>query len=105
MQEWLIHIVTVHPYVVYGIIIFVSFIEGPILALICGLLLRLNYVAFIPIYASLMIGDLFGDVFWYGVGYYAGHRFIKRFGRFFSITEDSVETVRVFFTNIKTIFC
>ncbi len=94
MQEWLIQLVTVHPYLVYSIVIVLACAEGPILSMVFGVLLKLGYVKFIPIYAALMVGDLIGDVVWYYIGYYFGHRFIRRFGKYFSITEAGVDKVR-----------
>lgn len=101
MQESLIQLVNQHPYVVYGIIVIVSFIEGPVLAMLCGLLVRLGDISLIPVYAALMVGDLIGDIFWYYVGYFWGHRFIKRFGKFFSVTEEGVATVSAVFHTYK----
>jgi membrane protein DedA with SNARE-associated domain len=44
-----------------------------------------------------MLGDLIGDTFWYCVGFYFGHPFIKRFGRYFSLSESGVASVtRIF---------
>ena len=101
MLDWFVHIITYHPYIVYAIIVFVSFVEGPILSMICGLLLRIGYLDFPLTYASLMLGDLIGDVFWYYLGYFVGHKFIKRFGKYFSITEEGVQTVSTIFHTYK----
>ncbi len=101
MQEWLIHLVNQHTYIVYAVIVFVSFIEGPILSMLCGLLVKLGDVHFLPIYIALMIGDLIGDVFWYHVGYYFGPRFVKRFGKYFSIYEKDVASVEKIFHKYK----
>jgi membrane protein DedA with SNARE-associated domain len=99
MQEWLTHLIQNHSYLAYGIIVLVSFVEGPILAMICGVLYKLGIVTFLPIYIALMAGDLVGDSFWYSIGYYFGHPFIKKFGRYFSLTESGVVSVtRIFHT-------
>jgi membrane protein DedA with SNARE-associated domain len=97
MQEWLILLVKQHPILVYGVIVLVSFVEGPILAMICGLLIKLGDIPFIPAYTALMIGDLIGDVVWYNIGYYFGPLFIGRFGKYFGITENGVATVKRIF--------
>ncbi|MFA6554064.1 MAG: DedA family protein [Candidatus Paceibacterota bacterium] len=101
MQEWLIQLVTVHPYVVYAIIIVTACAEGPILSLIGGVLIKLGYFSFIPLYVALMVGDLLGDALWYNIGRYYGHRFIKRFGKYFDITEESVIKVTDIFHKYK----
>ena len=96
-MQWLIDLAAQHTYTVYAIIILLACAEGPVLSMIFGGLLKLGYFSFIPIYASLMIGDLIGDVVWYYIGRFWGHRFIRRFGKYFSITEEAVATVtRVF---------
>ncbi|MEA2715615.1 MAG: hypothetical protein QOG91_643 [Candidatus Parcubacteria bacterium] len=102
MQEWLIHIVNTHPYLTYAIIVFISFVEGPLLAMVCGLLVKLGDFHFIPVYVALMAGDLIGDTVWYGIGYHFGHRFVKRFGKYLSITEQGVSTIERIFHKYKS---
>jgi membrane protein DedA with SNARE-associated domain len=58
---------------------------------LCGFLWRLGTFDLIPLYFALMSGDLLADIGWYLVGFYWGHPFIKRFGKFFSITDDSLK--------------
>lgn len=99
--EWLLTFASSHAYIVYAVIALVSFIEGPILGMICGLLIKLGGLSFWPVYIALMFGDLIGDAFWYGIGYKFGHRFIRRFGRFFSVTESGFQTVEHIFHKYK----
>lgn len=97
MQEWLINLSTHHAAWVYVVIIFLACAEGPILSMIFGVLIKLGYFPLVPVYAALMFGDLLGDSAWYLVGRKWGHGFIKRFGKYFSITEDKDEKViRIF---------
>jgi membrane protein DedA with SNARE-associated domain len=97
MEQWLAQLIQNHNYWVYVIVAAASFFEGPILAMVCGVLYKLGLVPFTPIYIALMIGDLFGDTFWYCIGYYFGHPFVNRFGKYFSLTESSVASVtRIF---------
>ncbi|MES2437082.1 MAG: DedA family protein [Patescibacteria group bacterium] len=72
-------------------------IEGPVLTMICGFLYKMGYLAFIPTYLLLMFGDILGDVIWYGIGYYGGRPFVRRFGKYFSVTEEKITTVEKFF--------
>jgi len=97
MQEWLINLVTDHQYLVYVIMWVTALVEGPILSMIAGILLRLDYFPLIPLFLTLMLGDLAGDVLWYGIGRHYGHRFTRRFGKYFSITEGSVNKVEKLF--------
>ncbi len=96
-QEWLINLSTHHVYWVYAVIIILACAEGPFLSMIFGILIKLDFFNFLPVYASLMIGDLLGDIAWYFIGRRWGHSFIKRFGKYFSITEENIEkVVRIF---------
>jgi membrane protein DedA with SNARE-associated domain len=102
--HWLINLITNYPVLVYAVIILVGYIEGPILALLCGVLYRLGYFHIIPIYFTLMLGDLIGDCFWYYMGYRFGHRFVRRFGRYVNIHEKNINTVeRIFHTYTRSI--
>jgi membrane protein DedA with SNARE-associated domain len=96
MQELITQIVS-HPYAVYGLIVILSIIEGPILSIILGAIWKLGYVHFLPAYIALMAGDVIGDTAFYFIGYHYGHRFIRRFGRYLSITEPAVEKVTEIF--------
>lgn len=97
MQEWLILFAQNHHYIVYLIIILLACAEGPILSMIFGVLIKLGYFNFIPVYAALMLGDVIGDSAWYYVGRRWGHGFIKRFGKYVSVTEEGVEKVTKIF--------
>ncbi|HUD04008.1 MAG TPA: DedA family protein [Candidatus Paceibacterota bacterium] len=81
----------------YAIIVPIATTEGQILSVICGFLIRLGYLTFIPAYLCLMAGNLLGDIGWYYVGYFWGKPFIGRFGTYVSITEDKVAVVEKLF--------
>ena len=97
MQEWLINLSTNHAMWVYVFIAFFAFAEGPYLSIILGIFIRLNYFSLVPVYFALMIGDLIGDVFWYYIGYFYGHGFIRKFGKYFGVTEQNIENVKIIF--------
>lgn len=97
----MIDLSTNHVYLVYSILIILGFLEGPFLSLICGVLLRLGHLFVVPVYVSLMIGDLIGDALWYYLGFRFGHKFVKRYGEYFSITEERVEKVTQIFHKYK----
>ncbi len=77
----------------YFILAPLTLIEGPLVMMVSGLLLRLGYFSFLPLYLCLVISDFAGDIVWYWIGYHFGNRFTKKFGRFFSITEEGVAIV------------
>lgn len=93
MQEFLIKLSTEHVFWVYLLVICFASIAGPILSLIFGVLIKLGYFPFLPVYIALIMGDLLGDTAWYMVGRKWGHGFIRRFGKFFSVSESAVEKV------------
>lgn len=86
----------------YAVIVPVTVLEGPLVMLISGFLIKLGYLAILPAYLCLMLGDIIGDVFWYMIGYYWGEPFIKRFGKYVSIDEKSVAIVKKVFHSHDT---
>ncbi len=101
MEQWLINLSIDQTIWVYIFIAFLAFAEGPFISLIFGVIVKLGYFGFLPIYTALMIGDLLGDVFWYYVGFFYGHKFIRRFGKYFDIKEGSVDKVKEIFHRHK----
>ncbi len=94
MPEGIINLLVTYK---YFIIVPITIVEGPIIMMICGFLLKLGYFSLVPLYIFLMLGDLVGDVWWYFIGYRYGERFVRRFGKYFSITEKQVEVVQGLF--------
>lgn len=74
-----------------------AIIEGPIIMVACGFLLRLGAFSFWPIYLALMLGDFVADIGWYFVGYYGARKFADRWGKYFSITPESLEKLETLF--------
>ena len=66
---------------------------------LCGFLLRTGIGEFdlVPLYFSLIIADLIGDIGWYCVGRFWGLPFVNKFGHFFSITEKTVQKTTTLF--------
>jgi membrane-associated protein len=86
-----------HDFLIYALIVLLTCVEGPIICLICGFLLKAGILYFVPVYLCLMAGDLLGDVIWYTLGRRWGHSFVKRFGKYFSISIKKVEAVQKVF--------
>lgn len=101
MQEFLIGLSTNHAIWIYIFIVVFSFIEGPVLAMVFGVIIKLGYFDFPTVYLALMTGDLLGDIFWYYIGLYYGQRFINKFGKYFRITEEGVEKAKEVFHKNK----
>ena len=66
----------------YLAIVPIAIIEGPVISMVCGMLLRYGYFSFWPLFLSLMISDLIGDAWWYFLGYVAGSSIVaSRIGK------------------------
>jgi membrane protein DedA with SNARE-associated domain len=74
-----------------------TIIEGPIVMLISGFLIRLGLLDFWPLYPILMAGDLTGDIVWYSIGRHGARKVIDRWGKFFNLTQENVERSEKFF--------
>lgn len=98
MQEFLLAFGAAHQYIVYPLIVLIGLAEGPFISMICGVILSLGFLDLVPVYISLMLGDLLGDVVWYEFGSRFGHRFVARFGKYFSVDEIMITKIKAFFT-------
>jgi len=81
----------------YVLIVPVAIVGGPPFSILLGFIVRFSTLTFIPTYICLMLGELIGDAGWYWIGYRYGERFIKRFGKYVSITDKHVEVVKKMF--------
>ena len=90
----------------YPAIFFITIAEGPIIMMLCGIMLRLGLVSFLPIFITLMLGDLVGDVFWYAIGYHFAHPISEKYGKFVGLTPDLLEKTKQAFHNhqMKVLF-
>ena len=82
----------------YPALVVLSFFEGPYIMMMSGFLIKLGVLTLVYTYIALSIGDLLADVVWYYVGYFFGNQFVKRFGKFFDITDESIESVKDLFS-------
>lgn len=86
----------------YPIILPLAVVEGPVVMLLSGILIRAGLFDFWPVYLLLLIGDLIGDVGWYWVGRHGGRRFIEKYGGLVSVTNERIEQVERFFQTHHT---
>jgi len=77
----------------YRLILPISIVEGPILTIICGFLMRLGYFHFWPLYLIVIFGDLIGDMFWYIVGRYGVSKAMPRYGRFVGLDKATAAKI------------
>ena len=86
----------------YPIVFPLAIVEGPLVMLISGFLIRIGFFDFWPIYLILMAGDLAGDIFWYFVGRNGGRPLIEKYGHYVNLTEENVERAEGFFQDHQT---
>jgi membrane-associated protein len=101
IADWILIFGATHTYLIYAVIALLACLEGPWLALIFGVLVKLGDFYFLPVYTSLMVGDLVGDAGWYWIGRRYGHRFVDRYGKYVNVTEDGVARMTRLFHQYK----
>ncbi len=99
MLENIIQLIIYHKYL---IIIPVTIVEGPIVSFLSGFLVQLGVLNFFYAYICLMIGDLIGDVAWYWLGCKWGMPFIRKFGKYFSLSEEKIQPIHKLFHKYHT---
>lgn len=88
----------------YVILFFGSFLEGlPLIGVIVpgatlavfgGFLARTHTLHFSIVFIVLMMGAYLGDVLNYFLGRFFGYKFLKKYGKYFFLTEERLEFVR-----------
>lgn len=75
----------------YPLLFIGAIVEGPLLMIASGFFLHAGVFSFVPLYLTLILGDLAADVVWYYVGYFFGEPFVRRYGAFVSLTPDHLD--------------
>ena len=89
-------------YFKYFFVFLGAVIEGPIVMIASGFLLSLGTFEAVPLFASLLLGDLVGDIIWYYIGYYFAGFFINKYGKFFGLKPELFEKVKTVFYKYHT---
>jgi membrane protein DedA with SNARE-associated domain len=74
-----------------------AIIEGPVLMVTAGFLLKLNQFNLVPMYFALIAGDFTADMGWYAVGYFGARPLIDKVGRFLNITPEIIAKIEARF--------
>lgn len=74
----------------YAVVLILSVPEGPIVGVLAGFFVSLGYLNAVISFFVLLAGDLIGDALYYALGRFGGHHFIRRWGKYFAITEERV---------------
>jgi len=83
--------------VLFPIVVF----EGPIATVLAGFLISLGYFNFWLAYSTIIVADLAGDWLHYAVGRWGRKKFIDRWGKYLSITNERVLRLEKHFENHK----
>ncbi len=90
----------------YWIILPLMIVEGPIVTIIAAFMASLGTFHVGVVFVLSMIGDVIGDIIFYGIGYVWGMRFARRWGKYCGITEERIGFLKKFFDTHggKTVF-
>lgn len=91
------HFVEGLSYYRYVLAFFLAIVEGPMVMVASGILLRLGFFYFWPIYLALMLGDFVADLGWYAVGFYGARKFADRWGKYLSLTPAAIRKLERLF--------
>ncbi len=81
----------------YVLLFLGAVVEGPVLMVTAGFLLKLDQFNFVPMYAALVLGDFTADMGWYAVGYFGARPLINKVGKFLNITPEIIAKVETRF--------
>lgn len=97
IAPWLAHALAIAGRFKYPLLLVGVIVEGPLLMVASGFLLRIGLFAPVPLFLTVVLGDLVGDVIWYYVGYYALESFLRKRGHFLSVTPKLLEQAKKMF--------
>ncbi len=81
----------------YPLVSIGAFVEGPIVMIASGFLLRHHAFALLPLCIALIIGDLIGDILWYSVGYFLADPFLRKYGKYIGLNIEMFEKTKIAF--------
>ncbi len=93
-----------YPYIIvlliqykYILLLPIMVMEGPIIAVIGGLLASLGYMDIRLVFLLSLAGDLLGDAAYYTIGRWARSRFVEPLGRFVGLTPERMNEAEHYF--------
>lgn len=90
----LLHALTIAEFLKYPLISVGAFVEGPVLMIATGFLLKHHLLKLFPLFVALMVGDLFGDILWYSIGRYGAEPLIRKKGKWLGFTVEGFENIK-----------
>jgi membrane-associated protein len=82
----------------YILLLPLAIVEGPVIAVIAGLLCTDGYLEPLPAYIIIVCGDITGDSLCYWLGRQGIPNFLKRSAVFLGLEEDKIKRARDLFT-------
>ncbi|MFA6476016.1 MAG: DedA family protein [Candidatus Paceibacterota bacterium] len=77
----------------YLLVFPIAFVEGPVIAVICGWFSALGIFNFFVAYFILIFANILGDAIYYAVGYWGGPPLIKKWGHWLRL--DLEQTIKL----------
>jgi len=74
----------------YAFLLLIVIIEGPIATILAGFITSLGELNFLLAYITVVVGDLIGDVLYYGIGYWGRTGFIEKWGKYLGLHADRI---------------
>lgn len=90
---------TVAEFLKYPLIGLGAFLEGPMLMVASGFLLKHHLLKLLPLVVALIVGDLVGDIMWYCVGRYGAEPIMRKYGTWLGFTPTIFEKLKGLFLN------
>lgn len=81
----------------YLLVMLGTIVEGPIVMISSGFLLRLGAFNFWPLFIALAAGDIIADIGWYSLGRFFAEPVVRRFGHWFGLTPLMLDKARALF--------
>lgn len=81
----------------YWILLPLMIIEGPIVTLIAAFMASMGIFNIYTVFFLSVLGDMLGDIIFYGVGRWQGMLFVRKIGKYIGITEELVLKMEKFF--------
>jgi membrane protein DedA with SNARE-associated domain len=92
-MTWFDHLVIFLNLSKYAIVFLGCIVEGPVVMITSGFLLRVSQFQLVPLYFCLMGGDFVADLGWYAVGRFGAHPLIRKFGPYLNITPEIISKI------------
>ena len=96
LVTWVIHALAAARYPVISVVVF---IEGPMVMIVAGFLLRQHILHLVPLFVAIFVGDLVADCMWYAAGRFFASRISIGKSKLFGIAPDRFAKIKALFLN------